>query len=81
LPAAIRVKSRFHQVFEYITWSESIKIVWDKLSEQEQKELQFIQQNQLFLQGLSTIKQLVERLNNIFKIKLANNPRIFEFIG
>ena len=69
LPAAIRVKSRFHQVFEYITWSESIKIVWDKLSEQEQKELQFIQQNQLFLQGLSTIKQLVERLNNIFKIK------------
>ena len=81
MPAAIRVKSRFHQVFEYITWSESIKIVWDKLSEQEQKQLQFIQQNQLFLQGLSTIKQLVERLNNIFKIKLANNPRIFEFIG
>ena len=81
MPAAIRVKSRFYQVFEYITWSESIKIVWDKLSEQEQKELQFIQQNQLFLQGLSTIKQLVERLNNIFKIKLANNPRIFEFIG
>jgi hypothetical protein len=69
LPTAIRVKSRFHQIFEYVTWVENIKSVWHKLSQEQQQELKFIQTYQLFLQALSTIKKLVKNLNSIFKIR------------
>lgn len=69
LPAAIRIKSRFHQVFQYIDWSERIKEVGHKLSQQQQEELEFITTYQLFLHQLTAIKQVVEKLNDTFKIK------------
>ena len=69
LPPAMRVKSRFHQIFEWVNWSENIQEVWTKLSPEQQQELAFIQAHQPLLKALNTIQKLVKALNNILKIK------------
>ena len=65
----MRVKSRFHQIFEWVNWSENIQEVWTKLSPEQQQELAFIQAHQPLLKALNTIQKLVKALNNILKIK------------
>jgi hypothetical protein len=69
-------KSRFHQVFQYIDWSENIKGVAHKLSQEQQDELSFITDHGLLLYQLKAIKQLVKRLNDTFKTKGLSHQTI-----
>jgi hypothetical protein len=69
LPPATRIKSRFHQVFSYVSWAARITQVQDKLSTQQRADLSFLSDHALLLAGLSDCQALVGELNGLFKIK------------
>lgn len=76
LPPALRAKSRFHQVFQYVDWSIKIKENWHKLNEEQRQELCIIDTYQNLLFEWEILQKLVAKLNKILKIKGLSNDSI-----
>lgn len=52
LPPKMRIKLRFANIFPSVNWAMKMLREWDRLSEEVQKELLFLKQNEAFMEEL-----------------------------
>jgi len=69
LPPALRAKSRFHQIFQYVDWSNKIKQHYQELDEQQQQYVSFIYTYESMLHEWGELQRLVNKSNILLKTK------------
>lgn len=69
LPPTMRIKCRFHQVFEICKWAEKMLLNWSKLPDEVKIELGYVAENRELIGLFRQLHSLVGLFSGIFKHK------------
>ncbi len=69
LPPTMRIKCRFHQVFEICKWAEKMLLNWSKLPHEVKAELGYVAKNRELIGLFGQLHSLVGLFSGIFKHK------------